>query len=76
MNSRVLGNWEARGNSLLARPWNGELVRIMRRSLRHKKEIDYLLMNDQGLVGSMKTAMAEKQDNVASKSMLKTGHSR
>ena len=36
-------------------------------SLRHKKEIDYLLMNDQGLEGSEKTAMVEIEDDVASK---------
>ena len=34
--------------------------------MRHKKEIDYLLMNDQGLEGSVKTVMAETEDSVAS----------
>ena len=46
--------------------------------MRHKKEIDYLLMNDQGLEGSVKTAMAEIEDDEASKhaedgSQTKTG---
>ena len=40
---------------------------MSRRTLRHTKEIDYLLMNDQGLEGSLKTAMAAKEDHMVSK---------